>query len=180
MANVVVVLLRGVNVGGHNKIRMESLRDLCAGLGLENPRTHIQSGNIIVGTSEKDLAIVGKRIQKAIEDNLTVRCEVILRTPKDLREIIARNPFKDRTDVTPNKLCVMFLAGEPGPQVKENIRKLLVGPEELHIDGRDLYIYFPNGAGQSKLPALLDRALKMPATARNWNTVMKLLALAED
>jgi uncharacterized protein (DUF1697 family) len=176
----VISLLRAVNVGGRNQIKMEALRSLYKSLGLENPRTHIQSGNVIFGTKEKNLSALASRIANAIEQNLGVRAEVILRTPAELSDIIARNPFASRTDVLPNKLHVTFLARTPIPEAQENIRKLQKGPEELYLDGRELYIHFPNGAGNSKLQAAaIDRALKTPGTARNWNTILKLLELSQ-
>jgi uncharacterized protein (DUF1697 family) len=176
---VVVSLLRGVNVGGHNKIKMDALRDLYLSLGLGDPRTHIQSGNVIFETKAKDLDALAKRVSAAIEQTLGVRSEVILRTTAELLDVIARNPFATRSDVASNKLVVDFLASDPGPDARDRIGKLQGGPEELYLDGRELYIYFPNGQGRSKLqPAAIDRALKVPATARNWNTVTKLLELA--
>jgi uncharacterized protein (DUF1697 family) len=177
---VVISMLRGVNVGGHNKLKMDALRTLYESLGLAAPQTHIQSGNVIFGTKQKSMDRLTTQIGNAIEQSFGVRCEVILRTTGDLRSVIARNPFATRSDVPSNKLLVTFLAGDPIPEARDNILKLRGGPEELYLDGQELYIYFPNGAGKSKLPAYaIDKALKVPGTARNWNTVTKLLELAE-
>ena len=96
-----------------------------------------------------------------------------------MREVIARNPFKARIGLDPAKLIVSFFADVPGAEVRGKVLGLKAGPEELHINGRELYIYFPDGMGRSKLWPVLDRTLKMPVTARNWNTVAKLLAMAE-
>jgi uncharacterized protein (DUF1697 family) len=97
----------------------------------------------------------------------------------ELADVIARNPFAGRPDIPPNKLVVTFLAKDPGKQAQENIRKLNTGPEELHLLGRELYINFANGIGRSRLqPPVIDRAVKVRGTARNWNTVMKLFELA--
>jgi uncharacterized protein (DUF1697 family) len=176
---VVISMLRGVNVGGHNKIKMDALRTLYESLDLVNPRTHIQSGNVIFAIKNKNMDGLAARIAGAIEKSFSVRCEVILRTAAELQDVIARNPFATRSGVPPNKLVVDFLASDPGPEARDRIRKLQGGPEELHLDGRELYIYFPDGQGRSKLPSsAIDKALKVPATARNWNTVTKLLELA--
>jgi uncharacterized protein (DUF1697 family) len=178
---VVISMLRAVNVGGRNKIGMETLRQLYSSLGLVEPVSYIQSGNVIFGTKEKNLTGVADRIGKAIEREFGVRSEIILRTAAELRAVIARNPFAARLDVAPNKLVVTFLAKDPGVDATGRIGKLQTGPEELHLDGRELYVHFPNGISGSKVPAsAIDRALKTPGTARNWNTVTKLLELAEQ
>jgi uncharacterized protein (DUF1697 family) len=94
--------------------------------------------------------------------------------------VVARNPFAKRRDIEPSKLLVTFLAYDPGRQARENVLKIQTDPEELRIEGRELYIYFPNGMGRSKLPmAAIEKALKTPGTSRNWNSVTKLLEMAE-
>lgn len=177
---VAIALLRGVNVGGANKISMDALREICHSLKLRNPQTYIQSGNVVFGTTERDLARVGKRIEDAIEKSLGFRPHVILRTPSELREVLASNPFRARTGLDPAKLVVSFFADVLSAEVQGKVLGIGVGPEELHINGRELYVYFPDGMGRSKLPPVLDRTLKLPVTARNWNTVAKLLAMAEE
>jgi uncharacterized protein (DUF1697 family) len=176
---VVIALLRGVNVVGRHKISMEALRSICASLKLRNPQTYIQSGNVVFGVSESDLPGIAARIENAIEKRLGFRPHVMLRTVAEMREVLARHPFAGRSGLDPAKLVVSFLAGAPSADVRDNLLGINVGPEELRINGRELYIYFPDGQGRSKLPPVLDRTLKMPATIRNWNTVTKLLAMAE-
>jgi uncharacterized protein (DUF1697 family) len=178
---VIVSLLRGVNVGGHNKIKMDALRALYESIKLREPQSYVQSGNVVFKTDERDLAQVTKRIQNGIERTFGCRPDVILRTSSELRDVIARNPFAKRRDIEPGKLLVTFLASDPGAEARANVLKIKTDPEELCIDGRELYIYFPNGQGKSKLPwATLDRTLKTAATGRNWNTVTKLLEMAES
>jgi len=175
----IICLLRGVNVGGHGKIGMDSLRDICSSLKLRSPQTYIQSGNVVFATSEKDLARLARRIEGCIEKAHGFRPSVMLRTAGEMRDIIARNPFASRKNIDPGKLVVSFLAEAPSTEDAKRLANIKVGPEELRVSGRELYIYFPDGQGRSKLPAALDRAAKIPATARNWNTVSKLLAMAE-
>ena len=170
----VLSLLRGVNVGGHNSIKMAELVDLYRSLRLANPRSHIQSGNVLFCTPGKDLEGLAGRIPAAIEKRFGVRCEVVLRTTSELQQVIDCNPFASRPEMPPNKLHVHFLSAEPGPDAVTRLKALPPTPEELHLIGRELYIYYPNGAGQSKLSQTLDRALKVPGTARNWNTVTRL------
>jgi uncharacterized protein (DUF1697 family) len=177
---IVISMLRGVNVGGHNCIKMDALRTLYESLGLQHPQTYVQSGNVVFRTKERDLARLARKIEDAIERAFGFRPSVILRTSSDLREVIAKNPFAKRPGIEPAKLLVSFLAADPGEELPDKIRQIKADPEELKIEGRELYIYFPNGMGRSKLPPLLERATKQSATGRNWNTVTKLLKMAEE
>jgi len=178
---VIVSMLRGVNVGGHNIIKMDSLRSLCEGLKLRDAKTHLQSGNVVFRTEEKDLARLSTRIQDAIERSAGFRPDVILRTVSELRSAIAKSPFAKRRDIDPSKLLVTFLAGIPTPEARKKALAIEAGPDELHIVGRELYIYFPDGMARPKLTwPHLERALKLSGTGRNWNTVTKLLEIAEN
>jgi uncharacterized protein (DUF1697 family) len=177
---VVVSMLRGVNVGGHNIIKMEALRAVYESLGLLNVQTHIQSGNVLFKTKDQDLDRLTKRIQDAIEKTFGFRPGVVLRTTSDLRDIIARNPFHGRPGIDPRKLLISFLAAQPDAESQAKALALNVAPEELRIDGRELFIYYANGIARPKLSMpQVERALKTTGTARNWNTVTKLLELAE-
>ena len=175
---VIICMLRGVNVGGHNLIKMDALRALYESLGLQDPQTYVQSGNVVFRAKEREVARLAPRIGNEIERRFGFRPGVILRTSSDLRDVIKKNPFAHR-DLDPSKLLVTFLAIDPAPNAREALLKIKPNPEELRIAGRELYIYFPNGMGRSKLPPLLDRILKNSGTARNWNTVTRLLAMAE-
>lgn len=177
---VIISMLRGVNVGGHNKIKMDALRALYESLKLRDPQTYVQSGNVIFRTEEGDLASLSKRIESGIERKFSFRPNVILRTASELRDVIARNPFAKRRGIEPSKLLVTFLAGDPGAEARDKVRGLKTDPEELRIDGRELFIYFPIGIGRSKLPwAAIEKALRIPGTGRNWNSVTKMLEIAE-
>ena len=178
---VLISMLRGINVGGHNQIKMDSLRSLYVSLKLEDPRTHVQSGNIIFRTKAKNSATLAKKIQNAIEAKFKCRPEVILRTPDELRSAIAASPFADRPHLEPGKILVTFLAAEPGREAHTALLAFKNYPEELHLKGRELYIYFPNGAGQSKLPwSTIAKLLNTTGTARNWNSVLKILEIAVE
>jgi uncharacterized protein (DUF1697 family) len=177
----IVCMLRGVNVGGHNKIKMDALRALCESLKLKSPQTYVQSGNVVFLSAEKNLALLSQSIQDAIERNFGFRPDVVLRTVSEMRHVIARNPFASRHSIDPAKLLVTFLASEPGKLARDNILKLDTRGEELHFHGNELYIYFRNGIGKTKLswPAI-EKAVNSSFTGRNWNTVIKLLELAES
>lgn len=177
---VIISMLRGVNVGGHHKIKMDALRGLYESLKPRDAQTYIQSGNVVCRTEEQDLALLAQRIENAIERGFDFRPGAILRTSSDLREVIASNPFRTRRGIDPSKLVVIFLASDPGPEARDKVRRITADPEELRMVGRELYIYFPNGMGRSKLsPAVIEKMLKTPGTGRNWNTVRKLLEIAE-
>jgi len=178
---IFVSMLRGVNLASHNRIKMDALRDLYQFLKLEDPRTYLQSGNVIFRTKEKNAAKLAKEIQDAIARDLGFRPEVILRTPEELRKVIAANPFAMRQGLVPSKLLVTFLADEPSAAARGKLLELKPSPEELHLIGRHLYIYFPNGAGRSKLQwASLAEKLGTSGTARNWNSVVSMLEIAEE
>jgi len=175
-----IALLRGVNVGGHNKIKMETLRALCDSLGCSNTQTYVQSGNVVFSTTKRNLAALSTEIESAIESELGFRPNVILRTCPELRDVVAGNPFPAEAVADPSHLAVFFLSAPVTLEAQARIKALPPHPERLHVSGREIYIYFPAGFGNSKLPALLERALKSPATARNWNTVTKLVETAES
>lgn len=174
-------MLRGVNVGGHNKIKMDLLRTLCESLGLQNPQTYIQSGNVVGKTKERNLARLARQLEDAIERKLGFRPDVILRSTAELREVMAANPFAKRRGLDPGKFLITFLAEEPSAEACTELLKIKADPEELKMMGRELYIYFPNGAGRSKFPwPRVGKILGSTGTARNLNTVNKLLEMAEQ
>jgi uncharacterized protein (DUF1697 family) len=177
---VIISMLRGVNLGGHRKIKMDALRSLYESLGLRDAQTHVNSGNVIFRTAERDLVRLSKHIQKGIEQSFGFQSDVIVRTVPELREVIARNPFSKRRGIEPSRLLVTFLATDPGPEAREKILTIEAAPEELRIEGRELYIYYPNGMARPKLSwPMIEKILQTSGTGRNWNTVTKLLQIAE-
>jgi uncharacterized protein (DUF1697 family) len=175
-----ICLLRGVNVGGHNKCPMEALRAMCAELKLENARTLIQSGNVVFSTKETDPARLAERFQRAFEKKFGFRAGVVMRTAGEMKAAVAGNPFPRRAAEEPGKLMVMFLAEKPGKGAQERLAKMPREREELRLAGREIYIYFPEGAGRSRLAwSTIGDALGTVGTGRNWNTVTKLLEMAE-
>jgi uncharacterized protein (DUF1697 family) len=176
----VIAMLRAVNLGSHNRVKMDALCALCTSLKLSDPQTYVQSGNVVFRTSERDVARVAKRIGDGIEREFGFRTDVIVRTLEEMRTVVARNPFAKRRGIEPNKLIVLFFGAQPGQEASERVQDIKAAGEELRLDGRELYIYFPNGMGRSKVstPAI-ERMLKTPGTGRNWNSVTKLLEIAE-
>jgi uncharacterized protein (DUF1697 family) len=173
-------MLRGVNVGGHNLIKMEALRTLYESLGLLDAQTYVQSGNVVFRTKERNLAALAKRIEDGIQRDFGFRPGAVLRTTSELRDAIAKNPFAARQDIDPRSLLVTFLSAAPDAESRGNALAIKTFPEELRIDGREVYIYFPNGMGRPKMSwPRIEKALKTFGTGRNWNTVTKLLEIAE-
>src|SRR5262249_24581709 len=148
---VVISMLRGVNVGPHNRVKMDVLRALCTTLKFRGAQTYVQSGNLIFQTDQRDLVKISNCLEDAIEKKCKFRCDVISRTTAELKAVVAKNPFAKRRGIEPGKLLVTFLSADPGEEARSKIRALKPDPEELWIDGRELFIYFPNGAGRSKL-----------------------------
>src|SRR5215470_12794762 len=137
---VLISMLRGINLGSHNRIKMDTLRTLYKSLKFEDPRTYVQSGNIIFRTKEKPTPQLAKKIQAAIERECKCNPDVILRTTEDFRKTIAANPFAKRKDVEPGKLLVTFLSAEPSPEMQTTLDALgKKYPEELYLIGRELF-----------------------------------------
>jgi len=177
---VMISMLRGVNLGSHNRIKMDALRAIYESLGLRDVQTYVQSGNVIFRAEARDLLLLPKRIEDAIEQSFGFRPDVIVRTSAEMRDVIARNPFAGRRGIDPSKLLVTFLARDPDPEARDKVLKIKADPEELRIDARELYIYFPNGLARPKLSwTAIAKTLKTSGTGRNWNTVTKMLELAE-
>jgi uncharacterized protein (DUF1697 family) len=178
--SVLISMLRGINLGKHRRVKMDDLRAIYESLQLRDVQTYLQSGNVVFRTKDRDPALLTKRLENAIARAFGFHSDVIARTVSEMKTVVAGNPFAERRGIDPSKLLVTFLATDPGDSARERVRSIKTDPEELHIDGRELYVYFPNGVGRSKLPSsAIEKALKTPATARNWNTVAKLLEIGE-
>jgi len=165
-----IALLRGINVGGSGLLPMKDLTALCTNLGFAHARTYIQSGNVLFESKLREEAI-RLRLEEALKKKMGKKIDVMVRTPAELRAALVANPFPDRE---PAKVAVAFLAG-PAPAAA--LRTLVTpGGEQVCAGKREIYVYYPEGQGRSKLKLPLGGAA---ATVRNINTVAKLVALAE-
>ena len=165
-----VALLRGVNVGGHRRVPMAALRTALEAAGMRDVRTYLQSGNAVLD-ADGDEASVQAAVQRVVADAIGVDCDVMVRSADDLRDVVRRNPWPERVDA-PTLLHVVFLAGPAGPDAAAS----RVGPqEEVVVDGREVWVWYGDGAGRSRLS--LD-GIGVAATARNWRTVSALVDLA--
>jgi uncharacterized protein (DUF1697 family) len=176
---ILISLLRAINLAGHRQLKMETLRHLYESLGFEQVQSYVQSGNILFSTADRDLVGIAARIRKAIEESAGFAPDVILRSRRDLEKVVSRNPFAGRTDIPPNKLLVTFFDSDPDKKAVAAVNAMKISPEEFRVIGRELYVHFPAGAGRSKFPAAaISKTLNVSGTARNWNTILKLLDMA--
>ena len=172
---MIIAFLRAVNVAGKNKIRMDELQALCRDMGLRDARTYIQSGNIVFGAGPR---FRSAQLENEVERVFGFRPRVITRTAAELRAVVERNPI---SGAKPNQLLIFFLSGTPDEDAVEKVRQMGIEPEEIHILGAEMYIHFPFGQGVSKLPmARIEKTLGVTGTGRNWNSVLALLAMAEE
>ncbi|HLG63640.1 MAG TPA: DUF1697 domain-containing protein [Ktedonosporobacter sp.] len=175
-----VSLFRGINVGGKRIVPMKELKELYESLGFKNVVTYIQSGNVVCSSDDTDMALVSQRIEESFGAKFGFHSNVIVRTAAELQAIIECNPFQGQPAQEANRQLVLFLALQPASTALEDIHQAYSGPEELSLIGRELYIYYPNGVGRSKLTlTLLEKKLKTAGTGRNWNTVLQLHKLSQ-
>ena len=169
-----VALLRGVNVGGANKVPMAELRALCGSLGWKNVETYIQSGNVVFDASLKP-ATLEARLEKAIAGQFGVAIAVIVRSARQWPRYIDANPFPAASEAEPNRVMLCLSKTAPHEDCAAALQERAKAGERVTLAGDGLWIHFPAGAGTSKLsPALLDRLVGSPVTMRNWRTVLKL------
>jgi uncharacterized protein (DUF1697 family) len=173
-----IALLRGVNLGPSRRVAMADLRSLATGLGYEDVATLLQSGNVVL-TTRKRPATVKRELERAIASDLGFETEVFVRTRDELAKVIALDPLR-AVAADPSRYVVSFLSGPPAAALRRELESLAAAPERIAFAGREIYTWHPNGLARSKLAAqLAKRGLGVGATARNWNTVTKLLALAD-
>jgi uncharacterized protein (DUF1697 family) len=173
-----VAFLRAVNVGGKS-LAMSALRDFASALGLDEPRTFLQSGNLIFRSVGKKPAELEALLEREAEKRLVVTTDFLVRSGRELTSILANNPFPTAARRDPAHLLVMFLKDEPSAEAVAALRKAIVGRESIAAEARQLYIVYPDGIGRSKLSTrLIEQRLGTRGTGRNWNTVVKVAAAA--
>jgi uncharacterized protein (DUF1697 family) len=173
-----VVLLRGVNLAGQNRVSMPDLRRALEAAGFEEVSTYIQSGNVVLSSTKS-----AQRVQEEVESVLAGRfgldVDVLVRTNAQLTKVVERNPL-GRVAKDPKRYQVTFLERPPGAEVMQKLEAAATEKELVVSDGRELYAWHPDGVGRSKLAALMSgKGLGVTATARNWSTVSKLLAMVD-
>jgi uncharacterized protein (DUF1697 family) len=170
---IYVALLRGINVGGSRPLKMTVLAETFWQAGCTNVATYIQSGNVVFAHVEKSEAKLRELLESAIAKAAGFDVDVVLRTRSELAKVIANNPF---VRAKPEQMHVFFLPKKPARDVLATVDAKPFAPEAFQVKGREVYLFLPNGIGNSKLAVMLMRKLK-DATARNWRTTEKLVAM---
>ncbi len=173
-----IALLRGINVGGNKRIAMSDLRELMARLGYCDVKTHLASGNALL-TSPKTPEQIAQELERAIDEELCAGIKVVMVSGNDLAKVVAGNPLPEAAQ-DGSRFLVLFLSGEPDKAALEGISPADFAPEQFTVGRREIYLWCPKGVQDSKLSKELGKRLPdLTVTARNWNTVTKLLELAE-
>jgi uncharacterized protein (DUF1697 family) len=174
-----LALLRGINVGRANRIPMSDLRALFEDLGHEDVRTYLQSGNVVFKGRSSAPKRLAAEIEDAISKAFDFKISVIFRTDRELKRVAAENPFA-LEGAKPSLLHVMFLAERAASKAIKTLDYDRSPPDEFEVKGGEVYLRFPKGSGRSKLTVdYFEKKLETQATARNWNTVMKVLELMQ-
>ena len=174
-----VALFRALNVGGRKATSAE-LQALAADLGLDDARTLLQSGNLIF-CSARTGAELEAEVERAFAARFGFASDVLVRTGRQWRAALAANPHHEMAERDPSHLVVMALKSAPSPDDVVTLQAAISGREIVAAVGRELFIAYPDGIGDSKLTgAVIERRLGVRGTARNWNTATKLAAMLED
>jgi uncharacterized protein (DUF1697 family) len=174
-----IAMLRGVNVSGQKLVRMERLRESCTALGFRSIETYVQSGNIVFLDGRKSPSSLSKSIGQAILRDLGFDVPVLVRTSREMRDLIEGNPFLKERDIDRSKLYVTFLLEAAPKSVLKNLERLSGEADRFYIGRQEIYLYCPGGYGRTKLSnTAFERALSVRATTRNWKTVNTLFEMA--
>ena len=170
-----VALLRGINVGGNKKVPMGDLRALMVELGHEEVQTYLQSGNVVFSSTRRGAAKLAAEIETAVHETVGVECRVLVRTLDEVRRAVEANPLPE-AEGDPSHFHLVFLDARPTPDKIAALTAEDWGSDVLEFGDGVLYVWYRDGLHRSKLATVLDRRLGVATTARNWNTVTKLLA----
>src|SRR5216684_2076926 len=174
-----VALLRGLNVGGKNRMPMTALTQMFVEAGCTNVRTYIQSGNVIFKAKQSKLEKLPAVIAKNIAESFGYKTPVVLRTVEQIGETVENNPFL-KAGADENELHVYFLANAPDARGIASLDPARSSPDAFLVRGRDVYLKMPNGMARTKLSnAYFDSKLATISTARNWRTTLKLFELMQ-
>src|SRR4051812_14026598 len=172
-----VALLRGVNVGGKT-LKMEALRTGLEELGFADIRTYVQSGNVVFVSPETSAARLSKKIEDRILDEFGLAVSVLVKTAKEMKQIVKENPFLKDKAIDESKLHVTFLSDIPKGPTVEKLKALQPMGNAFQTVGSQIYLYCPNGYGRTKLSNnAIEKKLSVVATTRNWRTVNTLLGM---
>lgn len=178
---IYVAMLRGINVGGNKKIKMDKLRSSFETLGLQQVKTYIQSGNVVFKTAKISPVALSGKLENRILGDFGFSVSVISRTADEIGNTISDNPFLNQPGINPEKFHVAFLSEVPAPAALKKLAELTLAPDQSRCLGKEVYFYFPNGvSGSSLWKHPLGRVLSVEATMRNWKTVNSLHQMCVD
>jgi uncharacterized protein (DUF1697 family) len=180
-AHSAVVMLRGINLGASNRIAMPALRDALSAAGFENPRTYVQSGNIVIETGLDESELLDS-VETLITQQFGLNVPAVTRNGLELARVVAENPFPELADQEPKRFQVTFLRDEPGSEAEQRLAELATSSERVALRGREIYAWHPDGIARSKLALKIGAksVLGKPVTttSRNWATVLTLLEMS--
>ncbi len=175
-----LALLRGINVSGHNMMKMETLKTTLEAIGYQNVETYIQSGNVFVDSEEENPASVGFKMKHEIFKAFGHEVPVVVIAKADLENCLKNNPFLKDKEVDTKKLYVAFLSNTLRIESINELKISQFKPDEAVIDGNKIFIKYAVGAGKTRLDQkYIEKKLNLTATIRNWNTVTHLLKMYE-
>jgi uncharacterized protein (DUF1697 family) len=174
-----IALLRGINVGSARRVAMADLRGLLSKAGYEDVKTLGQSGNVVLSAKLADPERLGSKLESQVAKGLGVKARVVVRTREELAAVVMHNPLGEIAKDL-RRYQVSFLSAVPNSEAIAEIAATNTGPERWVAKGREIYAWHPDGIHNSPLAKLIsEERLGVVVTARNWNTVTKLLALAD-
>lgn len=175
-----IALIRGVNVGGHNRLPMAELRALCRELGWVDVRTYIASGNVVFRAAGVPPALESN-LERGLGRRFGLEVAVVVRTAETWHALVQTNPFPDASCSEPSRVALVLSKQPPRPDAVAGLRERAADGERVERAGDALWVHFPGGAGRSRLsPSVMERWVGSPITARNWRTVKKLAELAQE
>jgi len=173
-----IALLRGINVAGQKKIKMEDLRNQLEKLDYTNIKTYIQSGNIVFDCKNMDTKTIETQIKTLIKEHFGYDVPTLVRLGTEINDIISNNPYQD---VNHKSLYVTLLDSIPFKENIDLLESYNYDGEEYKILGKNIYFYVPKGYGKAKMDNnFFEKKLKTSATTRNWNTINKLAEMAKN
>lgn len=175
-----ISILRGINLGGHNTIKMEALKKLLSECGLSNIDTYIQSGNVVYQFKSTDTKKLDSIIRDKIAQEFSIEVPVITQTIDEFRLIVKNNPFAKNKTKDASFFHITFLSDKPQKENLDKITSIRYQPDEFAIIDKAVYLYCPNGYGNTKLSnKFLETKLKVAATTRNWKTANELITIGD-
>ncbi|MCF6136534.1 DUF1697 domain-containing protein [Pseudalkalibacillus berkeleyi] len=175
-----IALLRGINVGGHKKVKMDRLKEIFSSIGFEQVRTYIQSGNVIFETRPLETSELIQQIESQLKEALEFEVPVIVKTAEEWKTAIGANPFDVDLLKEDEKLHVSFLAEKPSTEAVEKLLSVESDIDDFQIEGKTAYIVCRKGYKKTVFSnTFIEKKLKVAATTRNWNSVMKIAEMSK-